>query len=30
MDSAVKEEAKNESDFDPVRNSLEFKNLIEE
>lgn len=28
LDSAVKEEAKTEADFDPVRNSQEFKNLI--
>ena len=30
IDNAVKEEAKNESDFDPVRDSEEFKNIIEE
>ena len=29
IDDAVKEEAKNESDFDPVRDSEDFKNLIE-
>ena len=29
LDNAVKEEAKTESDFDPVRNSQEFKSLIE-
>lgn len=28
IDSAVKEEARTESDFDPVRNSKEFKELI--